>query len=138
MGMLCTSEFDMDDTVSSQDVSVSDFLAHASWAIHSTHHTVLKASPGAALFGRDMLFDMPFVAKWHKIGKFRQNQTDHNTARENSHRCNYSYVVGDQVLVRKDGILCKSEATYKGPWTITQVLLHTNGTIRVQCGTKSE
>jgi hypothetical protein len=25
---------------------------------------VLKASPGAAIFGRDMLFDIPFIADW--------------------------------------------------------------------------
>ena len=134
MGMLRTSNIDMADTVVAQDVS--DFLADASWAIRSTHHTVLKASPGAAIFGRDMLFDIPFVADWHKIGEFRQKQSDRNTTRENSRRYDYDYVVGDQVLVRKDGILRKAESRYKGPWTITQV--HTNGTIRIQSGTKSE
>jgi hypothetical protein len=38
------------------------FLADAAWAIRSTHHKVLKASPGAAIFGQDMLFDIPFIA----------------------------------------------------------------------------
>jgi len=33
------------------------FIDNAVWAICSTYHTVLKASPGAAIFGRDMLFD---------------------------------------------------------------------------------
>ncbi len=27
---------------------------------------VLNASPGAAIFGRDMLFDIPFIADWKK------------------------------------------------------------------------
>ena len=134
MGMLGTSEIDMADTVTAQDVS--DFLADASWAIRSTHHTMLKASPGAAIFGRDMIFDIPFVADWHKIGEFRQKQSDRNTTCENRRRYDYDYVVGDQVLVRKDGILHKAKSRYKGPWTITQV--HTNGTIRVQSSTKSE
>jgi hypothetical protein len=45
--------------------------------------------------------------------------------------------VGDKVLLRKEGILRKSESKYeKEPWTVSQV--HTNGTIRIQCGTKSE
>ena len=57
----------MSETVTAQDVQ--DFLADASWAICTTHHTVLKASPGAALFGRDMMFDVLFLADWHKIGK---------------------------------------------------------------------
>ena len=77
-----------------------------------------------------MLFDIPFVADWHKIGDYRQQQTDHNTNRENACRYDYDYVVGGHVLIRKDGILHKAESRYKGPWTITQV--HTNGTIRVQ------
>ena len=39
---------------------------------------VLKASPGAAIFGRDMLFDIPFIANWNKIADYRQHKTDHN------------------------------------------------------------
>ena len=132
--MLRTAELDMADTVNPDDVS--DFLDDASWAIRSTYHTVLKASPGAAIFGRDMLFDIPYVADWYKIGKHRQNQTDRNTARENAKRTDFDYAVGGQVLIRKDGILRKSESRYDGPYTITTV--HTNGTIRVQRGSKSE
>ena len=64
--MLCTSELDMADSISPIDVDV--FLDNAAWAIHSTYHTVLKASPGTAIFGWDILFDIPFVADWYKIG----------------------------------------------------------------------
>eukprot|EP00804_Cyclotella_cryptica_P012263 CCRYP_013852-RA/>CCRYP_013852-RA protein AED:0.46 eAED:0.46 QI:0/0/0/1/0/0/2/0/146 len=49
------------------------------WAVCSTYHTVQKTSPGAAIFGRDMLFDVPYIADWSKIGEYRQRQTDHNT-----------------------------------------------------------
>ncbi len=62
---------------------VADFLTNAAWAIRSTYHTVLKASPGAAIFGRDMLFDIPFLADWNKIGEYRQHQTDRITEQEN-------------------------------------------------------
>jgi hypothetical protein len=47
--MLCTAELDMADSVTSDDVDV--FLDNAAWAIRSTYHTVLKASPSAAIFG---------------------------------------------------------------------------------------
>ena len=101
-----------------------------------TYHTVLKASPGAAIFGRDMLFDIPYIADWNKIGDYRQRQTDLNTQRENNSRVDYDYKVGGKVLVRKDGILHKTESWYDSePWTITSV--HTNGTIRVERGSKS-
>jgi hypothetical protein len=47
--MLCTAELEMAKAVNASDINI--FLADAAWAIHSTHHTVLKASPGAAIFG---------------------------------------------------------------------------------------
>jgi len=85
-----------------------------------------------------MLFDIPFVADWHKIGDYRQRQTDHSKIRENNNRVDYDYKVSDKVLIRKDGILLrKAESIWrKEPWTITDV--HTNRTIRIQCGTKLE
>jgi hypothetical protein len=127
------SELDMADSVSPNDVNV--FLDNSAWAIDSTFHTVLKASPGAAIFGRDMLFDIPFVANWKKIGDHRQSLIDCSNERENKRGIDYDYKVGDKVLIAKDGIICMSESKYGNePWTIATV--HTNGTIRIQCGTK--
>jgi hypothetical protein len=129
-----TSELDMADSVEPADIDT--FIDNAAWAIRSTYHTVLKASPGAAVFGRDMLFDIPFVADWKQIGDYRQ-QTDHNNKREYNKRVDYNYKVGDKILIRKDGILHKAESIWKKePRTITTV--HTNGTIRIQCRTKLE
>ena len=45
--MLLTSEIDMADTVNESHISA--FLTNAAWAVHSTYHTVLKTSPGAAI-----------------------------------------------------------------------------------------
>ncbi len=133
--MLCTAKLDMADSVTPDDVDV--FLDNVAWAIRSTYHTVLKASPGAAIFGQDMLFDILFVADWRKIGERRQSLTDHGNQSENAKRIDYDYKVRDKVLVINEGILRKAESTYgKEPWTITTV--HTNGTIRIQCGTKTE
>ena len=47
--MLCTSKLDMANSISPDDMDV--FLDNATWAICSTYHTVLKASPGTAIFG---------------------------------------------------------------------------------------
>jgi hypothetical protein len=47
--MMRTSELDMADSVESADIDT--FIDNAAWAISSTYHTVLKASPGAAIFG---------------------------------------------------------------------------------------
>jgi hypothetical protein len=45
---------------------------------------LLKASPGAAIFGQDMLFDISFVADSKKIGEHRQQLTGLNTTQESN------------------------------------------------------
>jgi hypothetical protein len=65
-----TAELDVAKMVNASDINV--FSSDATWAICSTYHIELKASPGAAIFGRDMLFDIPFIADWKKIGEHRQ------------------------------------------------------------------
>jgi hypothetical protein len=106
--MLCTAELDMADSVTPDEDDV--FLDNAAWAIPSTYHTVLKASPGAAIFGQDMLFDIPFVADWRKIGERRQSLTNRGNQRKNAKQIVYDYKVGDKVLVINEGILHKAES----------------------------
>jgi hypothetical protein len=133
--MLRTSKLDMAESVKASDIDV--FLSDAAWAVSSTYHTVLKVSPGAAIFGQDMLFDIPFIADWQNIGEYRQQLTDLNNAHENKGRYDYDYKVGQKVLLRKEGILRNAESRWhKKPWLITTI--HTNGTITVQHGNKEE
>ncbi len=133
--MLRTAELNMAKLVKASDINI--FLSDATWAIFSTYHTVLKASPDAEIFGQDMLFDIPLIADWKKIGEGRQPLTDRDTARENKGRIDYDDKVCQKLLVWNDGILCKAESRYlKDPWTITTV--HTNRTITVQCKNKFE
>jgi hypothetical protein len=47
--MLRTAKLDTAKSINASDIDI--FLSDAAWAIHSTHHTVLKASPGVAIFG---------------------------------------------------------------------------------------
>ena len=65
MTMLRAAELDMANSVAPSDIEA--FLTNASWAIRSTYHMVLKASPGAAIFGWDMLFDIPYITDWNKL-----------------------------------------------------------------------
>ena len=105
--------------------------------LHGFYHTVFKASPGAAIFRGEIMFDMPFIANWTKIGECRQCQTDNNTACENKAQVEWNCQVGNKALVRKDGIIQKSESKYESdPWTI--MLVHTNGTIRFEFRNHSE
>ncbi len=84
-----------------------------------------------------MLFDIPFIADWQKIGEYKQRITDRSNARENEGRIDYDYEIGQKVLLRNEGILRNAESRWhKKPWLITTV--HTNGTITVQRGNKLE
>jgi transposase InsO family protein len=104
--MLRTSGLDMFETVTPEDVD--DFIMNAAWAIRSTYHTVLKTLPGAAIFGQDMMFDLPFLADWTAIGQQRQLVVDKSNTRKNKHRIDFDYEVGQKVLLEHDsGKLCK-------------------------------
>jgi hypothetical protein len=133
--MLHTAKLDMAYSVTPDDIDV--FLDNVAWAIHPTYHTVLKASPGAAIFGCDMLFDIPFEADWYQIGEQRQSLTNRGNQHKNTKHIDYNSKVRDKVLLINEGILRKAESTHgKEPWTITTV--HMNGTIRFQRGTRME
>ena len=110
--MMHTSELDM--AVSVHPADIDTFIDNAAWAICSTYHTVSTASPGASIFGWDMLFDIPFVADWKQIGEYsRQNQTNRSNTCENNKREDYDYKVCDKILICKDGILRKAESIWK-------------------------
>ena len=133
--MLRTSELEMADTYHDEDVDT--FITNAAWAIRSTYHTVLKSSPGAAIFGRDMLFDLPYIADWTAIGQRRQRKTDRENLKENAKRVDFDYQVGQKVMLINDGkILRKAESKYLGPFMTMNI--HTNGNILIQKGSISD
>jgi lipopolysaccharide biosynthesis regulator YciM len=43
------------------------FLSSAAYAMRSTFHTTLKATPGQLVFGRDMVLPIKFMADWGAI-----------------------------------------------------------------------
>jgi hypothetical protein len=118
--MLHTSKLDMAKMVKASDID--NFLSDAAWSVCSIYHTVIKTSPGAAIFGQEMLFDILFIDDWQKIGEHRQGLTDLNNPRGNKGRIDYDYKVGPKVLLRKEGILRSAESRWhKKPWLITSV-----------------
>jgi hypothetical protein len=60
-----------------------------------------------------MLFDLPFIADWKKIGEHRQRLTDLNIAHENKGRIDYVYKVGQKMLVRNKIILRKAQSIWQ-------------------------
>ena len=70
-------------------------LQMASFALRATINRTLGVSPGAIVFHRDMLLDLPFVANLLHLRNRRQAMIDYNLRRENQRRRNYDYQVGD-------------------------------------------
>jgi hypothetical protein len=76
------------------------FLPSAAYAIRSTLHTTLKATPGKLVFGRDMVLPIKFMADWGAIEQQRQKEMGRNNRRENASRISHDYKVGDKILLK--------------------------------------
>ena len=81
--LLYTAKIYMVDTII--ESVIADFLTNAGWAVCSTYHTVIKTLPGVAIFGRDMLFDMSFIADWSEIEEYRNKHRQKHRKRKNAH-----------------------------------------------------
>ena len=79
------------------------------------YHTTLGATPGQTVFGQDMLFDLPFMHDMEKTQIQKQRLINQSNKRENACRIGHYYEIKDKVLIVKQGILCKVEATKHGP-----------------------
>ena len=106
-------------------------LTAAAWAIRSTYHTTLQATPGQLVFGRDMVWNVNHIADWQYIKQRKQNLIDKNNERENKKRILHDYEVGEKVWLYT-GNTNKLESAKKGPYEILKV--HVNGTMTIQKG----
>ena len=115
-----------------------EMMANIAWAVRSTYHTVLQASPGQTVFGRDMLFNLEHIPDWKSIQARKQAMINKSTFQENCKRIDWDYQIGDLITIKRDEFdkLRKVERLNEGPYKITQV--HTNGTVRIQRGNISE
>ena len=123
--------FELEENYLDVDKPWDGILAAAAFAVRSTYHTTLQATPGQLVFGRDMVLNTPFIADWEAIRLRKQKIIDKNNKMENSKRKEHVYSVRDQVLFRNKRAR-KYERPYKGPYTITKVW--ENGTVTLRMG----
>ena len=112
------------------------FLAAAAFAIRSTFHTTLHATPGQLIFQRDMILPIQFKADWALIQERKQAETERNNQRENKKRIQHEYKEGDKILLKVPGITRKHGKKRQGPYTIERVF--DNGTLRIRRGAITE
>ncbi|MGH3056092.1 MAG: integrase, partial [Gaiellaceae bacterium] len=127
--------FELEKQEFDQNNPWSGFLAATAWALRSTYHTTLAATPGQLVFGRDMIFNFQHVANWERIRLRKQRLILTSNQRENSRRIIHQYNIGDHVLIDRLTTR-KLNRPRDGPFLITHV--YTNGTVQVQRGPVSE
>jgi transposase InsO family protein len=115
--------------IASANQLVDMALANAMYATRASVHGALQTSPGAAVFGRDMILDIPLVADFHALQERRQLLIDQRLIAANRKRFSYDYRIGDQVMkltYKPDKLQPRAE----GPYRIETV--HQNGTLTLR------
>ena len=126
----CIQTYELEKQVLSERDPFGPFLAAAAFAVRSTFHTTLQATPAQLVYQRDMLLPIQHIADWALINERKQNEMNKNNERENRKRIRHTYSVGDKVLLEIPTKQRKHRQQRDGPYTIERV--NTNGTIRIR------
>ena len=90
---------------------------------------IMQTLPGAMVFNRDMMINVPLISNLMAIGNRRQHLVDENLRRINAKQINHSYDIGDWVNFVEFN-LNKLGCRTHGPYRIVRVFM--NGTVQVQ------
>ena len=117
-----------------QDIQQAEQLIDdaLSTVVHITRCALSRAlgvSPGALVFQRDMVLDIPIIADLLYIQEKRQVTIDENLRRQNQKRREFHYSVNQEVLVKTVNPN-KLEPRAHGPYRMTRI--YTNGTVDIQ------
>ena len=128
--------FELEEREVNEDDPWTGILNAVGWAVRSTYHTILRATPGQLVFGRDMVFNIAHEANWKDIQDRKEKLIKYNNECENAKRVKHNYQVGDKVLMQRTDSTRKLERPYDGPYEVTEVF--TNGTVALQKGIVNE
>ena len=71
-------------------------LNEVAYAIHNTHHTINRASPGQLVF-------TPYQPDWNDMTLNIQKVINKNNVAENAKCLEYNYAIDDEVLISRPG-----------------------------------
>ena len=96
---LCT--FELENRELNEDGPWTEFLSATAFAIRSTYHTTLEATPASAqlVFNRDMILPVHFRTDWTRLKNNRQTVMNPNNEHENRSRIHHDYQVGHKILL---------------------------------------
>ena len=126
--------FELPNSEIEGDMALNGIFSAIMFAVRSTYHTTLKATPMQLVYGRDAILNIKFQADWHRIKQQKQNKIYKNNLQENSKRIPHEYKVGDNILI---DVKYKTKSKYgmnpyDGPYQITKV--NNNGTVVIRKG----
>ena len=98
---------------------MNNTLATAMHATRCAMSAPIRTTPGALLYGRDMIIDVPLIANLSAIRNCRQQMIDKNLKNKNKKRIEHHYRVGDRVK--------------QIVWNIIQVVLIITWTVVCTC-----
>ena len=127
--MLKTFQVYARDDMDEQD-PWSGILSAAMFALRSTYHTTLEATPMQLVFGRDAILPIFHQADWQYIKAKKQKLINLNNKRENAKQIPHQYQINDKVLLARKKRTKHGEREYDGPFTVLAV--HDNGSIKIQ------
>ena len=86
--------FDLENENLEEDNPFDYFLQSTAWAIRSTYHRTLQATPCQLVFGRDlMIHNIAFKENWNRIQSRKQDIINKSNKKENKKRIPYEYKV---------------------------------------------
>ena len=108
-------------------------LSAITFAIRSTFHTTLQATPMQLVFGRDAILNTQFQANWNHIKERKQKIIRKNNQRENAGRIDHTYQINDKVLMKNPKHRSKyGSDPWIGPYVVVKV--NDNGTLKIKKG----
>jgi hypothetical protein len=115
--------FELEERELQKENPWTPFLSSAAFAIRSTYHTTLEATPAQLVFGRDMILPVQFQADCNAIQQRRQRIINKSNERENKTRIAHEYKVGDKVTRHRHGKQPKLRTRKDGPLWLNVSLL---------------
>ena len=116
------------DEEDAEDI-MDDALSTCVHALRCAINHTMQTSPGAMVFNRDMLMQVPLIADLDAIRGRRQQLIDNNLLRTNNKRVDYNYAVDGKAYVKVHEPN-KLQEVLHGPYRITRI--YTNGTVEIQ------
>ena len=106
------------------------------WAVNSTYHTTLYASPAQLVFGHGMVMPTTYLTNWAAIQHHCQSLSKYDNIRKNSIHIPLEYCVNDPILIHQSlNNLGKLACPTLGTFLIVDVsFVSINGTMVIDRG----